>query len=110
MVAPECHIGGGHALTCDAVDGVQTGAKVHLSVRPERLILSEEAGNGTSLRGTVTENIYIGTDITTMIDLEGGPKITVRASNTERGNKRLIEPGNPAFVTMETGAARLLVD
>ena len=106
----QCHIGGGHALACDAVDGVQTGAKVHLSVRPERLILSEEAGNGTSLRGTVTENIYIGTDITTMIDLEGGPKITVRASNTERGNKRLIEPGNPAFVTMETGAARLLLD
>ena len=106
----QCHIGGGLALTCDAVDGVQAGAKVHLSVRPERLILSEKATEGTSLRGVVTENIYIGTDITTMIDLDGGPKMAVRTSNTERGNKRLIEPGSAAFVNMETGAARLLID
>ena len=106
----QCHIGGGHELVCDAVEGVNVGAKVHLSVRPERLVLSDGASDGNSLKGTVTENIYIGTDISTMIDLDGGPKITVRTSNTERGNKRLIEPGSPAFVNMEAGAARLLVD
>ena len=106
----QCHIGGGHELVCDAVEGVNVGAKVHLSVRPERLVLSDGASDGNSLKGTVTENIYIGTDISTMIDLDGGPKITVRTSNTERGNKRLIEPGSPAFVSMEAGAARLLVD
>jgi spermidine/putrescine transport system ATP-binding protein len=105
-----CHIGGGHELTTDAVDGVAAGAKVHLSVRPERMILSDQPSDGESLKGTVTENIFIGTDITTMMDLDGGPKITIRTSNTERGNKRLIEQGNTAFVTMETGAARLLVD
>jgi len=27
-----------------------------------------------------------------------------------RGSKRLIQPGSPAFVNMEAGAARLLVD
>lgn len=105
-----CHIGGGHRLACTAVDGVDAGAKVHLSVRPERLVLSQEAGCGNTLKGTVTQNIYIGTDITTMLDLEGGPKITVRTSNTERGNKRLFAPGSPAFVHMEAGAGRLLVD
>jgi spermidine/putrescine transport system ATP-binding protein len=74
------------------------------------MILSDQSSDGESLKGTVTENIFIGTDITTLVDLDGGPKITIRTSNTERGNKRLIEPGNPAFVTMEAGAARLLVD
>ena len=105
-----CHVGGGHELHCDAVEGVAAGSKVHLSVRPERLLMSEQARDGASLKGVVTENIFIGTDITTMITLEGGPGITVRTSNTERGNKRLIEPGSTAFVHMETGAARLLVD
>lgn len=106
----ECHIGGGHALVCDAVEGVSEGARVHMSVRPERLVLSDQPGDGTSLKGTVTENIYIGTDITTMMDLEGGPKITIRTSNTERGSKRIFEPGQSAYVHMEAGAARLLVD
>ncbi|HAM90693.1 MAG TPA: spermidine/putrescine ABC transporter ATP-binding protein [Rhodobacteraceae bacterium] len=106
----QCHIGGGQELTTDAVDGVAVGSKVNLSVRPERMILSHQSSDGESLKGTVTENIFIGTDITTLVDLDGGPKITIRTSNTERGNKRLIEPGNPAFVTMEAGAARLLAD
>jgi spermidine/putrescine transport system ATP-binding protein len=105
-----CHIGGGHELMCDAVDGVKVGAKIHLSVRPERMVLSETATSAESLKGVVTQNIFIGTDITTMMDLDGGPKITIRTSNTARGNKRLIEPGSPAFVDMETGAARLLAD
>jgi len=106
----ECHITGDYALTCDAVEGVNVGAKVHMSVRPERLVLSDQGIAGSSLKGIVTENIYIGTDITTMMDLDGGPKITVRTSNTERGNKRIFQPGSAAFVNMEAGAARLLVD
>ena len=106
----QCHIGGGHELMCDAVDGIAVGAKVHLSVRPERMVLSKKATSAESLKGTVTQNIFIGTDITTMMDLDGGPKITIRTSNTERGNKRLFEPGSAAFVDMETGAARLLAD
>ncbi|MFT4707561.1 MAG: spermidine/putrescine transport system ATP-binding protein [bacterium] len=105
-----CQIGGGHTLTCDAVDDVGVGAKVHLSVRPERLTLSDQATAAESLRGTVVENIFIGTDINTIVNLNDGPQFTVRTSNSNRGNKRIIEPGSPAFVNMETGAARLLVD
>jgi spermidine/putrescine transport system ATP-binding protein len=105
-----CQIGGSHALTCDAVEGVETGSQVHLSVRPERLTLSDTAISNESLKGTIVENIFIGTDINTIVDLEGGPQFTVRTSNSERGNKRILDPGSPAFVNMETGAARLLVD
>ncbi|SPH19621.1 Spermidine/putrescine import ATP-binding protein PotA [Ascidiaceihabitans donghaensis] len=105
-----CSIGGANTLSCMAVDGVDVGAKVHLSVRPERLTLSDSALSPESLPGKVVENIFIGTDINTIIDLDDGPQFTIRTSNSDRGNKRIIDIGSPAFVNMEAGAARLLVD
>ena len=79
-------------------------------MRPERLTLSDQATSSESLKGTIVENIFIGTDINSIVDLEGGPQFTVRTSNSERGNKRILDPGSPAFINMETGAARLLLD
>ena len=105
-----CHLGGGHALACDAVEGVIPGGRAHLSIRPERLVLSETSEGARSLKARVRENIFIGTDITTLLTLDDGPEISVRTSNSERGNKRVFEPGAEVFVTMEAGAARLLVD
>jgi spermidine/putrescine transport system ATP-binding protein len=105
-----CHLGGGHRLTCDAADGIGAGAKVHMSLRPERLFLSSEPAETESLCGIVRETIYIGTDTTTVIDLEDGPQFTVRSSNSTRGNARLFAPGSQVAVNMERGAARLLVD
>lgn len=105
-----CHLGGGHELTCNAVEEVGIGSQVHLSVRPERLFLSEAPTETESLKGRIVENIFIGTDITTIVDLGQGPKFTVRTSNSDRGNKRIFEPGAEAYVNMEMGAARLLVD
>ncbi|WP_069300461.1 ABC transporter ATP-binding protein [Neptunicoccus sediminis] len=105
-----CHLGGGHALTCAAVEDVAAGSDVHLSVRPERLFLTPEAESADGMKATVRENIFVGTDITTLVDLADGPQFTIRTSNSERGNKRIFEPGTPVFVNMEHGAARLLVD
>ena len=105
-----CNIGGRHFLIIDEASAVEVGDKVHLSVRPERLLLSDEAAETNSLKGTVLHSIYKGTDISTSVELEGGPIITVRTSNTARGIKRLIPPGSTAFVNMEAGAARLLAD
>ncbi|MBY6115380.1 ABC transporter ATP-binding protein [Mameliella alba] len=105
-----CHLGGGHRLTCDAVEGIGPGAKVHMSLRPERLILSQEPQGDHSLRGRVRENIFTGTDIATILDLDDGPRFKVRAPNSSRGDKRTFDPGTEVHVTMEQGAARLLVD
>lgn len=105
-----CHLGGGHELTCNEVEGIGVGSKVHMSVRPERLFISQDPAEGESLKGTVQENVFIGTDITTIVDLADGPNFIIRTSNSERGNKRIFEPGNEVFVNMELGAARLLVD
>ena len=106
----QCHLGGGHKLTCDSVDGIGPGAKVHMSLRPERLFLSAEPVEAESLSGTVRETIYIGTDIATVVELEDGPQFTIRSSNSTRGNARVFEAGTPVAVNMEMGAARLLVD
>ena len=102
-----CQLGGGRVLTCPAVEGIDQGAKVHMSIRPERLMLAE-AGEG--LTGRVSENIYIGTDISTLVDLGEGLRLTVRSSNSDRGRKRLFEPGADVVVQMEPEAPRLLMD
>ncbi len=105
-----CHLGGGHELTCDAVEGIGVGAHVHLSVRPERLFLSEAPTEAESLPGRVRDNIFVGTDIQTIVDLNEGPRMTVRTSNSARGARRVFEAGSAVYVNMEQGAARLLVD
>lgn len=105
-----CHLGGGHELECDAVDGVEAGAKVHMSLRPERLFMSERPTDAEGLKGVVKENIYIGTDLSTHVALKEGPDFIVRTSNSERGNKRIFEPGTEIYVNMERGAGRLLID
>ncbi|MCV6584972.1 MAG: ABC transporter ATP-binding protein [Marinibacterium sp.] len=103
-----CHLGGGHVLRGVAGDGVQAGAQVHLSIRPERLFMSETPVAADGLRGQVRENIFVGTDITTIVQLDDGPDFVVRTSNSDRGNKRIFDPGTAVFVNMEQGAARLL--
>jgi spermidine/putrescine transport system ATP-binding protein len=105
-----CHLGGGHELTCNSVEGIEVGSKVHMSVRPERLFISAAPTENESLKGRVKENIFAGTDISTLINLVDGPEFIVRTSNSDRGNKRIFEPGNEVFVNMEMGAARLLID
>ena len=105
-----CHLGGGHELTCNAVKGIGEGASVHMSIRPERLFMSDAPSESESLRGRVKQNIFVGTDISTIVDLENGPEFVVRTSNSDRGNKRIFEPGAQMFVNMELGAGRLLVD
>lgn len=105
-----CALPGGYRITCAAVTGVAQGARVHLSIRPERLVMAEQAQGPESLQAKVSENIFVGTDITTLLELEGGLRLTVRTSNSERGLQRVFDPGAMVFVTPEPGAARLLVD
>ena len=105
-----CRTAGGHAFVCDTVEGVSAGAKGHVSIRPERLILSDATGGTDDLRAHVVENIFIGTDISTILSLENGPQVTVRTSNSDRGSKRLFEPGSSVSIQIEEGAVRLLHD
>ena len=105
-----CHLGGGHALVCEAVEGVTAGSEVHLSVRPERLFLSDKPSAAASLKGIVRDNIFVGTDIQTLVMLDDGPQMMVRTSNSDRGLSRVFDTGAEVYVNMEEGAARLLMD
>ena len=105
-----CHLEGGAEITCDAVAEINPGARVHLSLRPERLTLSAAPAAPESLKATVKETIFVGTDTNTVVTLESGPEFTVRASNSARGNARVFAPGAEVYVNMEQGAGRLLVD
>ncbi|MFD1508013.1 ABC transporter ATP-binding protein [Lacimonas salitolerans] len=103
-----CRMTGGHAMTCDAVPGVEPGAQVHASIRPERLYLTADTSSG--MAGQVRENIFVGTDISTVVDLPGDLSLTVRTSNSARGAQGIFEPGAHVAVHMEEGAGRLLID
>lgn len=105
-----CRLDGGHELHCNEVAGIGPGAKVHLSLRPERTFISETPTERESLQGKVVENIFIGTDISTIVDLVDGPSFTVRTSNSDRASKGIFEPGSDVFINLEPGAARLLLD
>jgi len=106
-----CNIGGGYKITCDAVESVNVGSKVHISIRPERLSMSTsgDVDNG-SLPCTVYENIYVGTDVLSIVDLHNGPRLSIRTQNSDKGAADVFDAGIQAFVNMEAGAARLLVD
>ena len=102
----QCQIAGGHVIECDAPEGVSGSA--HLSVRPERMVLSKENTSGTGIPARVLENIFVGTDITTLLKADGGPEFSVRTSNSARST--IFDPGTAVFVTIEAGSARLLSD
>ncbi|MDR0812985.1 MAG: ABC transporter ATP-binding protein [Oscillospiraceae bacterium] len=53
------------------------GEIVYLSVRPEKTLLSAAPVSGYALRGTVRENIYIGTVTKTTVILQNGQEIRV---------------------------------
>ena len=84
-------------------------------MRPERLFISDVGAENTEsegFRGTVLQNIYVGTDIITVLRLSGGggAQLSVRTSNSERSLKHIFEPGSEVFVNIEAGAPRLLID
>lgn len=78
--------------------GALLGRDGEFSVRPERLSLSEQpaAASGTrSAAGTIVESIYLGSGIRRVIDLDGGPRITVlerndRSRATDQGHGKRV--------------------
>lgn len=85
---------GPHQVACDG--DAPEGAKVHLSVRPERVTLSTQG-----FPGVVRENIFVGTDVTTLVALKDGTETTVRASNSTRDAVRIFDPGAEVGVAFE---------
>ena len=105
-----CRLSNGLTLTCGTVDGVGVGSDVHMSIRPERMKLHQARVTPENWQGTVRQNIFVGTDVQTLVDLAGGLELMVRTQNSDSGRAMTFEPGAEVFVDIELGAARLLVD
>lgn len=96
---------GGHPFTCPAAAKVNPG-KGHLSVRPERIsFCTPENGD---LQGTVTDQIYLGTDTHVELKLIDDVVITVRIQNSI--SISIPEVGDIVGLKLEAGAASLLID
>ncbi|WP_428929333.1 ABC transporter ATP-binding protein [Marinibacterium sp. SX1] len=101
----EIALPGGLTLTCPAAPGAATGAG-HVSVRPERIAIG--APGPDALAATVTDHVYLGTDIQLHASLADGAPILVRVQNG--GQDSIPMAGTQLGLRIEAGAARLLAD
>ena len=105
-----CEVQGDISFNARSIEGAMPGDQLYVSIRPERIFISDTTDRGGAFSARVRENIFIGTDITSRVALENGAEFHVRASNSERGNRRVFEPGTEVYVMIEEGAARLLAE
>ena len=105
-----CNFGNNLTLTCDTTEGVGVGASAHMSIRPERIKLHQKEVEKENFRGKVKANVYVGTDVQTIVTLNEGIEMSVRTQNSDIGRAMIFEPGTDVFVDIEFGSARLLAN
>ena len=104
----KCRLGVGAVIESSVAGNPSVGASGHVSIRPERLSAKPPSGDD-ELTGVVDRLIYLGTDTQCMLHLDDGTEITVRAQNAHESALGL-GPGERAAISIDRGAARLLVD
>ncbi len=77
-------LAGGTLCAAPVPEGIDDGAEVQLSVRPEKIVLEAATDGMVSLSGTVAERVYVGTATQVIVELEGGARIVALEQNTER--------------------------
>ena len=106
-------IRGKQEILCSNPDGIKKGAKAYISIRPERIIISADKPRQSeklSFKAKVIQNIFSGTNITTILETEKGVQFRARSSNALSYSDRNFETGEKVFLTIEEGATRLLKD
>lgn len=105
-----CSIGDSMELWVDEVGQKKVGDRVTLALRPEKIAVEAMTRNsGKGFIGEVRESIYIGTDTTYHISLNGGIWITVRGQNSIIGEAQ-FRVGDKVKLRVAQGAARILID
>lgn len=105
-----CQIGDNIELWVAEAYGKSVGDRVTLALRPEKIAL--EAIDEVSEKGfigKIENSIYIGTDTTYHISLNGDTQIVARGQNTIIGEAQ-FKVGDMVTVKAAQGAARILVD
>jgi spermidine/putrescine transport system ATP-binding protein len=105
-----CTIGEELTWQVEAVENKHVGDPVTLALRPEKIMLmSADSDLQDGFIGTVEKSIYLGTDTSYRICLEGEICIHVRGQNSITGESR-FKDGNKVKLTVAPGAARILAD
>ncbi|MCP4622818.1 MAG: ABC transporter ATP-binding protein [bacterium] len=105
-----CQIGGDIELWVAEAYGKSVGDRVTLALRPEKIMIEAmDEGSGKGFTGKIENSIYIGTDTTYDISLDGDARITARGQNTITGEAR-FKVGDMVTVKVARGAARILAD
>ena len=105
----------GQNATCALTDSVsvitsivgtpQKNSVVTLAIRPEKITLN----NDSSLRGSIQETVYLGTDTNYIIALENSTSVIVRDQNGVSGEARFSK-GETISLHIPDGAIRMLAD
>ena len=103
-----CRVGNGAAIDAVPAGVTAEGSKGHLSIRPERIVLTDRPDTAP-LSGTIEHAVYLGTDTQHMIRLDDGTQITARTQNAHRA-ALTVAKGDRVGLIPDEGAARLLVD
>ena len=104
-----CRLPGGMVIEAEAAGTPPVGGSGHVSIRPERIAVTKPEQVTEGLVGQVEHVVYLGTDTQHLVRLDDGSLITARTQNAHSGFID-IEPGDRAALTIDPGAARLLVD
>jgi spermidine/putrescine transport system ATP-binding protein len=96
----------GAEIQANEADGLETGQRVVLAVRPER---AEITGRGQGmLSGTLSNIVYFGTDTTYHVALPDCGNFQIRSQNREGAAAR-YRPGDAVDVHISPDAVRVLV-
>ncbi|MEM6577155.1 MAG: ABC transporter ATP-binding protein [Pseudomonadota bacterium] len=87
---------------------VTEGRPGHVSIRPEQLSM-QAPDQAALMTGTVERLIYLGTDVQHIVRLPDGQEVVVRTQNGP-AQRHDFKPGDGVGLTINDGAARLLVD
>jgi len=101
--------GGGGRVICKSTNGCSLGDKVSLSIRPEKLSISQPLGEQGEIVGRIEGLIYLGTDTHYRVRLPDDSACLVRVQNAH-ASKVAQGPGDEVALVLDTGAARMLAD
>jgi spermidine/putrescine transport system ATP-binding protein len=105
-----CSLGEGMELWVEDAGDKKVGDPVTLVLRPEKIALEAiEGSSGEGFIGKVEDSIYIGTDTTYHISLNGEILVMVRGHNSIMGEAQ-FKIGEKVKLKVARGAARILRD
>lgn len=88
--------------------GVETGSEAALTVRPEKIVTTEESGipGMNVVSGTVSDVIFVGEMRRYLVTLPGGQELVLKAQN--RSGVQSFERGDPIRVAWSIGDCRVV--